>query len=141
MNELTCKTFNTPREALAFMMGFHCAGCDGISTKIDPEENQTILADFTSNEADEQWHRLSRVFDNGVSAMVLSLLKSAQEHLEAGDPEEAVEFMDTALLVMRDGQSDERSAIGRARSEAGLGNPETAITLLEMALELYVIAP
>lgn len=51
----TCKTFETPREAAAFMMGFRAAASDEIFVQIDPNEPQTVLVDCETDEAEGEW--------------------------------------------------------------------------------------
>lgn len=63
----TCKTFATPAEAAAFMMGFQVAQrCTlahvEIEVRPDPEEPQCILADLT-DDAEEIWLDEARTFN------------------------------------------------------------------------------
>lgn len=57
----TCKTFDTQREAAAFMLGYDLAKFRFHDTdaKIDPEEKQTVLLDLDTE--DEAEHVLRAV--------------------------------------------------------------------------------
>lgn len=57
MSEQTCKTFATPREAAAFMMGFRAAASEDVFVRIDPQEPQTVLVDCEDDEAEGVWLR------------------------------------------------------------------------------------
>lgn len=73
MKEQTCKTFDTPREAAAFMMGLRCGASEQIECRIDPEETQTVLVDIGDDEADGIYLEAAHKF-NEVVALAESVL-------------------------------------------------------------------
>lgn len=52
----TSKTFDTPAEAAAFMLGFRAAKERGIWVLVDEEEPQAILVDLADDRAEERWN-------------------------------------------------------------------------------------
>ena len=65
----TCKTFETPEAAAAFMMGFGLASsgasCDA---RIDKEEPETVLVDLADDTAEGAWFIVTEQFKDDVSS-------------------------------------------------------------------------
>lgn len=62
-NFQTSRTFQTPEEALAFMLGFRAAASETVFATIDPEEPQTILLNLMDEDAQQAWAEAKHAVD------------------------------------------------------------------------------
>ena len=65
-----------------------------------------------------------------IKATVSAAIERAKRELDAGDPTQAVDALSVALLYRSDIPQDACKLIEQAQSEADIGNPATAETLL-----------
>jgi hypothetical protein len=135
MKTETCKTFETPREALAFLMGLRCGQNEGIGCRIDPQETQTVLVDLEDDDAHGIYLAAADKFNKTVANNgITGALKMAQVHMENGDPVEAETMLDLVLRANPALEIGVRNLLEKAHNEISVGTPDRAEYFLDGAL-------